>query len=513
VLRAHAPGTARKVDAFAKLDTLDMGKRINEARGEVRCSADILAYYAKHADAFLVPTKLHPKVGEAHTECSPLGVPFCVEPWNFPYYQLARVAGPQLMAGNRLVVKHAGCVPQCAIAFERLLLDAGAPVGAYTNLLISYEQSDRVIDDPRIKGVALAGSVSAGHSVAARAGQNLKKSTMELGGSDAFIVLDDADIDQAIPWAVCGRMYNSGQTCCAAKRCIVLEKIAEPFLAKFKAALEALKPGDPMEETATHGPLSTKAAPVQLLAQVDAAVKGGPMLLMGGQRIDLPGWFMQATILTDIQPGNPAIRDEFFGPVVSFYRVKTEAEAIALANDSDFGLGGSVWTRDEARGKRVASRLDTGMMFVNNLDWADADLAMQGTEARFGHIDVLVNNAGIGYFAAVEESEEDEVCKMFDVNVFGTGRMLRAVLPGRPGTGRPRARCQGHRPGGGVGSAAAPPSAGQRYLGRCDGQAYPLTRGLRGGRRCRAGGGLPEAQSRRFGLTATNLQGPLRSAA
>ncbi len=386
LLRAH-------VDDFAKLATLEMGKRMAEARGEVAFSADILAYYAEHAEAFLAPVKLHPKNGEAHVESSPTGVLFCVEPWNFPYYQLARVAGPQLMAGNVLVVKHAACVPQCAIAFEGLLRDAGAPVGAYTNLLISYEQSDRVIDDPRIRGVALTGSLAAGRSLAARAGRNLKKSTMELGGSDAFIVLDDADLDLTIPWAVWGRMFNGGQTCCAAKRFIVLDSIADQFLAKFKTALEALKPGDPMDETTTHGPLSSEAALVQLLAQVDAAVKGGASLLMGGKRIARPGSFMQTTILADIRPGNPAFRDEFFGPVVSFYRVKGEEEAIALANDSDFGLGGSVWTRDEARGKRVASRVDTGMMFVNNIDWADAELPFGGIKSsgygrELGHMGI-----------------------------------------------------------------------------------------------------------------------------
>ena len=366
------------VDDFAKLETLEMGKRINEARGEVKFSGDILAYYAQHAESFLAPLKLHPKLGKAHMESSPLGVLFCVEPWNFPYYQLARVAGAQLMAGNVLVVKHAGCVPQCAIAFEKLLLDAGAPVGAYTNLLISHEQSEQIIDDPRIKGVALTGGVAAGRLVAARAGQNMKKSVMELGGSDAFIVLDDADLDKTLPWAVWGRMYNAGQTCCAAKRFIVMESVADRFLAKFKTALEALEPGDPMVEATTLGPLSTEAALLQLLAQVDAAVKGGAKLVTGGKRIDRPGWFMQATILTDIAPGNPAFRDEFFGPVVSFFRVKTEEEAIALANDSDFGLAGSVWTKDEERGKRVASQVDTGMMFVNNLDWSDADLPFGG---------------------------------------------------------------------------------------------------------------------------------------
>jgi succinate-semialdehyde dehydrogenase/glutarate-semialdehyde dehydrogenase len=369
---------AAHVDDFAKLATLEMGKRIDEARGEVKFSSDILAYYGKHGEAFLAPTKLHPKHGEAHMESSPFGVLLCVEPWNFPFYQLARIAGPHLMAGNTVVVKHAGCVPQCAIAFEKLWIDAGAPVGAYTNLLVSHEQSNQIIDDPRIKGVALTGSVAAGRSIAARAGKNLKKTSMELGGSDAFIVLEDADLDKVIPWAVWGRMYNAGQTCCAAKRFIAVESIADKFLAKFKTALEALTAGDPMNEKTTHGPLSTEEALVQLLKQVDNAVAKGAKLLMGGRRIDRPGSFMQTTILTDIQPDNPAYRDEFFGPVVSFYRVKDEAAAIALANDSDFGLGGSVWTRDEARGKRVASAVDTGMMFVNNIDWSDAELPFGG---------------------------------------------------------------------------------------------------------------------------------------
>jgi succinate-semialdehyde dehydrogenase/glutarate-semialdehyde dehydrogenase len=367
-----------QVDDFARLETLEMGKRITEARGEVHFSADILAYYALNAQTFLAPIALKPKVGQAHMEHSPLGVLFCVEPWNFPYYQLARVVGPQLMAGNVLVVKHAGCVPQCAMAFEKLLRDAGAPEGVYTNLLISHAQCDRVIDDPRIRAVAFTGGVDAGRAIAERAGRHLKKSSMELGGSDAFIVLEDADLSKTIPWAVWGRMFNGGQTCCAAKRFIVLDSIADAFLAQFKAALEALQPGDPMLEATTHGPLSTESALLQLLRQVDAAVAGGAKLLMGGQRLDRPGAFMQATILTDIKPGNPAFRDEFFGPVVSFYRVKTEAEAIALANDSDFGLGGSVWTQDEARGQRVASAIDTGMVFVNNIDWTDAELPFGG---------------------------------------------------------------------------------------------------------------------------------------
>jgi succinate-semialdehyde dehydrogenase/glutarate-semialdehyde dehydrogenase len=367
-----------QVDKFAHLASLEMGKLINEARGEVKFSADILAYYAKNAERFLAPETLHPKVGTAHMESSPIGVIFCVEPWNFPFYQLARVAGPHMMAGNVVMVKHAGCVPQCAIAFEQLWIDAGAPVGLYTNLLISHDQSDKVIDDARIKGVALTGSVAAGRSIAARAGQNLKVSSMELGGSDAFIVLEDADLEKTIPWAVWGRMYNAGQTCCAAKRFIVVEEIADKFLEKFKTALNTLKPGDPMDEKTTHGPLSTESALVQLLEQVDGAVAKGAKIALGGKRIDRPGSFMQTTILTDVKPDNPAFRDEFFGPVAMFFRVKNEDEAIALANNSDFGLGGSVFTKDVARGKRVASRVETGMMFINNIDWSDAELPFGG---------------------------------------------------------------------------------------------------------------------------------------
>jgi succinate-semialdehyde dehydrogenase/glutarate-semialdehyde dehydrogenase len=369
---------AAHVDDFAKLATLEMGKRIDEARGEVKFSADILAYYAKNAERFLAPAKLHPTIGEAHMQSSPIGVIFCVEPWNFPYYQLARVAGPHMMAGNTIVVKHAGCVPQCALAFEKLLLDAGAPVGAYTNLFISHEQSNTVIDDPRIKGVALTGSVAAGRVIAARAGQNIKPSSMELGGSDAFIVLDDADLEHTVKWAVWGRMYNAGQTCCAAKRFIVEEKIADKFIEKFQAALTALKPGDPMDAKTTLGPLSTESALQQLLKQVDGAVAKGAKVLMGGKRSDRPGAYMQPTILTDVKPDNPAFRDEFFGPVAMVFRVKDEDEAIKLANDSDFGLGGSVFTKDVKRGTRVAGLVETGMMFINNISWSDADLPFGG---------------------------------------------------------------------------------------------------------------------------------------
>jgi succinate-semialdehyde dehydrogenase/glutarate-semialdehyde dehydrogenase len=367
-----------RVDEFARPVTLEMGKLIDQARGEVALSAAIIDYYAQNAERFLAPQQLQPSSGEAQVESSPFGVLLGVQPWNFPYYQLARFAAPNLMAGNVVMVKHAGCVPQCAIAFEKLWLEAGAPAGAYTNLLISHDQVNRVIDDPRIKGVALTGSVEAGKSVAARAGQNLKKSTMELGGSDAFIVLEDADLDETVKWAVWAKMNNTGQCCVAAKRLIVVEELADRFLEKFQAALAALKPGDPMDEATTLGPLSTEAALVQLLGQVEQAVAKGAALVMGGKRIDRPGSFMQPTILTNIKPANPAFREEFFGPVALFFRVKNEDEAVALANDSDFGLGGSVFTRDVARGKRVASRIDTGMVFINHPTWTTPDLPFGG---------------------------------------------------------------------------------------------------------------------------------------
>ena len=366
------------MEEFAKPVTLEMGKLIAEARGEVALSADILDYYAWNAENFLAPQILKPSSGEAVIESTPFGVIFGVQPWNFPYYQLARFAAPNLMAGNVVMVKHAGCVPQCAIAFEKLWRDAGAPAGTYTNLLISHDQVNRVIDDPRTKGVALTGSVEAGKSVAARAGQNLKKSTMELGGSDAFIVLEDADLDKTVKWAVWAKMNNMGQCCVAGKRFIVVEELADEFLEKFQAALSVFKAGDPMDKATTLGPLSTEAALVQLLGQIKSAVAKGAKVLMGGNRIDRPGSFMQPTILTNIKPGNPAFREEFFGPVALFFRVKNEDEAVALANDSDFGLGGSVFTDDVARGQRVASRIDTGMVFINHPTWTTADLPFGG---------------------------------------------------------------------------------------------------------------------------------------
>jgi succinate-semialdehyde dehydrogenase/glutarate-semialdehyde dehydrogenase len=259
-----------------------------------------------------------------------------------------------------------------------LFIDAGAPVGAYTNLLISKAQVADVIADPRVKGVALTGSELAGAIVAGQAGQAMKKSTMELGGSDAFIVLEDADLDATVRWALWGRINNAGQCCVAAKRFVVVEEVADRFLEKFTTVMGGLKTGDPMDKATTLAPLSSNEALDKLVDQVDRAVVNGARVVMGGKRVDGSGAFMEPTILTDIKPGNPAYTEEFFGPVALFFRVPDEDAAVALANDSSFGLGGSVFTKDIARGKRVASRIDTGMVFINHPTWTAADLPFGG---------------------------------------------------------------------------------------------------------------------------------------
>jgi succinate-semialdehyde dehydrogenase/glutarate-semialdehyde dehydrogenase len=366
---------------FAELITLEMGKLIKQSLGEVGLCADILAYYAEHAEKFLAPEKLTTERGDAVVESAPIGVLFGVEPWNFPYYQLVRFAAPNLMAGNVVMVKHASIVPQCALAFEQLFADAGAPAGAYTNLFISKDQVAKVIDDDRIRAVALTGSEGAGAIIAERAGKNLKKSTLELGGSDAFIVLEDADLDKAVKHAVAGRMGNAGQACTASKRMIVVDALADQFLEKFKAAMEGFKPGDPMDKETTLAPLSSAGALKTLQEQVDEAVAHGAKVLIGGKRVeDQAGNFMQPTILTDIAKDNPTYHQEFFGPVAMFFRVKDEAAAIALANDSPFGLGGSVFTQDLERGKRVARAIDTGMVFINSAAVSMPDLPFGGVK-------------------------------------------------------------------------------------------------------------------------------------
>lgn len=378
ICRKAATILRARIEEFARLVTLEMGKLIEESRGEVALSADIIDYYAEHAERFLAPEMLQPASGEAVIESAPIGVVFGVQPWNFPYYQLARLAAPNIMAGNVVMVKHAEIVPQCANAFEKLWVEAGAPEGVYTNLRISHDQVASVIADARVRGVALTGGIEAGKIVAQQAGAHMKTSTMELGGNDAFIVLEDADLERTVLWAVWAKMNNTGQCCIAGKRFIVVDTLADAFLNRFEAALVALKPGDPMDEATTLGPMSTESALAILLDQVKRAVDAGAKVVVGGKRMDRIGAFMEPTILTDITPDNPAYREEFFGPVALFFRVEDEDAAIALANDSDFGLGGSVFTRDEARGRRIASLIDTGMVFINHPTWTASELPFGG---------------------------------------------------------------------------------------------------------------------------------------
>jgi succinate-semialdehyde dehydrogenase/glutarate-semialdehyde dehydrogenase len=370
-----------KKKALAQLITLEMGKLLSHAEGEIKLSAEIFDYYAKNAEGFLADKVLNPVHGKALIRYSPVGVLLGIQPWNFPFYQVARFAAPNIMVGNTVLIKHAANVPQCAIAIEELFTEAGAPLGLYTNLLVSHDRLSELMADKRIRGVSLTGSEVAGASVAAEAGKHVKKSVLELGGSDAFIILEDADIDKAVEWAVVGRINNNGQCCVASKRFIAVESIADKFLEKFKNKLAEIIVGDPTEEKTQLGPLSTEAAAVKIADQVKRAVEGGAKVLLGGKRVDREGAYMQTTLLTDVKPSNPVFYEEFFGPVALFFKVKNEQEAIDLANDSPFGLGGSVFTQDIERGKRVANQMDTGMVFINHPTWTQADLPFGGTKA------------------------------------------------------------------------------------------------------------------------------------
>jgi len=375
---------------LARLATLEMGKRIAESRGEVEVSSAILQYFADNAGTFLAPRPIKSAMGDAHLEFSPLGVLLSIQPWNYPYYQLSRYVGPHLMSGNVMLLKHAPGVPQCAVAFERVLKEAGIPDGVYTNLFLSNDQAGALIDDPRVKGIALTGSERAGEALASRAGKNLKKSTMELGGSDAFIVLDDADLDHTVSMAILGRFGNNGQTCVGAKRFIVVDSVLDKFLPRFIAAARELKLGDPLDENVTLGPVSSDTALQLILRQIADAISHGATVLIGGNRAGAVGSFLEPTILTGISPANPAYKQEFFGPVALVFAAKDEAEAIAIANDSPFGLGGSVYSTDIERAKRVASRMETGMVFINYPDLSWPDLPFGGIK-RSGYGKELSN--------------------------------------------------------------------------------------------------------------------------
>jgi succinate-semialdehyde dehydrogenase/glutarate-semialdehyde dehydrogenase len=396
IVKAAAAELRANAAQYAQYVTAEMGKLIGTSQAEVGLSAAILDYYADRAEAFLAPREL-PESPGAVVETEPIGVILGIEPWNFPYYQLARVAGPQLMAGNVLVIKHAENVPQCALAFARLFEQAGAPAGAYTNVFASIGQIGRVIEDPRIAGVTVTGSERAGSAVAERAGRNLKKSVMELGGSDPLIVLPDADLEHALAGALFGRMFNTGQSCVSSKRIIVVgQQRGETFLREFSDVLGSLQAGDPADPETTLGPLSSERALDLLLDQIRIAKDGGARVVLGGNRIDRPGYYLEPTILTGIDQKNPASVLEFFGPVASFYFVDTEDEAIELANATPFGLGASVFTNDVDRGRQVARQIESGMVFINQPAWTAPEIPFGGIKnSGFGR---ELSELGFGEF-------------------------------------------------------------------------------------------------------------------
>ena len=369
---------------YATIMSHDMGKLIGEAEGEVDLCADICDYYADKADEFLKPHTLETDAGKAYYIKQSTGVLVAVEPWNFPFYQIARVFAPNFIIGNPMILKDASNCPASAQAFADAVLEAGAPEGSLNNMFISYDQVAKAIADKRVSGVCLTGSERGGMSVAAEAGKNLKKTTMELGGNDAFIILDDADWDLVKEVAPQARLYNAGQVCTSSKRFIVMADKYDEFLEVLKDAFSAVRMGDPTDRTTTLAPLNSKSAKEKLEKQVELAVENGAKVYYGNEKVDLPGQFFMPTILTDITPNNPIFNQEMFGPVASVYKVNSEEEAIALANNSSYGLGNTVFGEPE-HAARVAAKIETGMSWINS-GWASLP------ELPFGG----VKNSGYG---------------------------------------------------------------------------------------------------------------------
>lgn len=369
---------------YATTMSHDMGKLIGEAEGEVDLCADICDYYADKADEFLKPRTLETDAGKAYYIKQSTGVLVAVEPWNFPFYQIARVFAPNFIIGNPMILKDTSNCPASAQAFADAVLEAGAPEGSLNNMFISYDQVAKAIADKRVSGVCLTGSERGGMSVAAEAGKSLKKTTMELGGNDAFIILDDADWELVREVAPQARLYNAGQVCTSSKRFIVMADKYDEFLEVLKDAFSAVRMGDPTDRTTTLAPLNSKSAKEKLEKQVELAVENGAKVYYGNEKVDLPGQFFMPTILTDITPDNPIFDQEMFGPVASVYKVNSEEEAIALANNSSYGLGNTVFGEPE-HAARVAAKIETGMSWINS-GWASLP------ELPFGG----VKNSGYG---------------------------------------------------------------------------------------------------------------------
>jgi succinate-semialdehyde dehydrogenase/glutarate-semialdehyde dehydrogenase len=372
-LRAHR-------EELGKLATLEMGKPIVQAEAEIDKSALGCEYYAENAERMLADEHIATNAADSYVAFTPIGVILAIMPWNFPFWQVFRPIAPAVMAGNALVLKHASNVPQCALAIERVMREAGFPEGLFRTLLVSGKHTDRIIEDRRVRLVTLTGSDETGSHVAALAGRHLKKTVLELGGSDPFIVLADADLTAAAKVAAIARNQNSGQSCIAAKRFLVVESVADEFEQKFVQEVGALNVGDPLERTTNVGPLARGDLRVALERQVKATIDQGGTLALGGKRLERRGYFYTPTILTGVQPSMVAFREETFGPAAAVVRVKDTEEAICLANDSLYGLGASLWTRDLEFGQRLARRVDSGQVFINGMVASDPRLPFGGVK-------------------------------------------------------------------------------------------------------------------------------------
>jgi succinate-semialdehyde dehydrogenase / glutarate-semialdehyde dehydrogenase len=381
-------------EELAAIAVREMGKPMEQALGEVDFCVDIYTYYADNATELMKdePIKLLAGEGTALIRRSPLGVLLGIMPWNFPTYQVARFAGPNLIIGNTVLLKHAPQCPETAEALQKIYLDAGFPEGAYNNIYATNEQIANVIADPRVQGVSLTGSERAGAAVAEIAGRNLKKVVLELGGSDPFILLSTDDLDATVEAAVSARLDNTGQSCNAAKRFIVIDELYQPFLEKFTAAMSEAAPGDPTAPDTVIGPLSSTLAADRLQDQLDRAIKAGAKVVLGGER---SGTFFPPTVLADIPEGAAARYEEFFGPVAAVYKVGSEDEAVKLANDTPFGLGSYVFTTDADQAERIANKIDAGMVYVN-LVGAD------GAELPFGGVKRSGSGRELGRYGADE---------------------------------------------------------------------------------------------------------------
>ena len=365
---------------LAQTITLEMGKLLAGAIGEVEKCVRVCRFYAENAERFLEDEPVQTDAARSFVRYQPLGPVLAIMPWNFPFWQVFRFAAPALMAGNVGLLKHAANVPQCALAIEKIFCRAGFDEGVFQTLLIEAEQVERVIVDPRVKAVTLTGSERAGSAVASAAAREIKKAVLELGGSDPFIVMPSADFKAALTTAIKARTINSGQSCIAAKRFLVADKIYDEFLRQFVEGMRALKIGDPLDETTEIGPLATEQILNGVHDQVQKSIAAGAKLLTGGNRIHGPGFFYEPTVLVDVPRESPAYCEEVFGPVASIFRVRDAADAIEIANDSPFGLGASAWTGDPTEKELFASEIDAGVVFINGMVASDPRLPFGGVK-------------------------------------------------------------------------------------------------------------------------------------